>query len=105
MGRKPSPDLRVLGARVFMTLWLTFAWVLLWGTVEIGTIVSGLLVATLVMVVLPLPRVPVEGLLRPLSTAWLVLVVAFYRFVEALARRRGLNPDEPPHLRKVTETV
>jgi glutamine---fructose-6-phosphate transaminase (isomerizing) len=38
-------------------------------------------------------------------TAPLVLVVSFYRFIEALARRRGLNPDEPPHLRKVTETV
>ena len=29
----------------------------------------------------------------------------FYRFIEALARRRGFNPDTPPHLRKVTETV
>jgi glucosamine--fructose-6-phosphate aminotransferase (isomerizing) len=38
-------------------------------------------------------------------TAPLVLVVSFYRFVEALARRRGFNPDTPPHLRKVTETV
>lgn len=38
-------------------------------------------------------------------TAPLVLVVSFYRFVEALARRRGFNPDTPPHLRKVTETL
>jgi glucosamine--fructose-6-phosphate aminotransferase (isomerizing) len=38
-------------------------------------------------------------------TAPLVLVVSFYRFVEALARRRGFNPDTPPHLRKVTETI
>ena len=45
----------------------------------------------------------VEGV-HPL-TAPLVLVVSFYRFVEALARRRGFNPDTPPHLRKVTETV
>ncbi len=49
-------------------------------------------------------RLPsVEGV-HPL-TAPLVVAVAFYRFVEALARRRGLNPDSPPHLRKVTETV
>ncbi|TCW25078.1 Na+/H+ antiporter subunit E [Dietzia cinnamea] len=97
MGRKPSPDLRVLGARVFMTLWLTFAWVLLWGTVEIGTIVSGLLVATLVMVVLPLPRVPVEGLLRPLSTAWLVLVVAFYLIRSSLVVAwLSIRPKPPP---------
>ena len=38
-------------------------------------------------------------------TAPLVVAVSFYRFIEALARRRGFNPDTPPHLRKVTETV
>jgi glucosamine--fructose-6-phosphate aminotransferase (isomerizing) len=35
----------------------------------------------------------------------LVLTVAFYAFVEGLARRRGFDPDTPPHLRKVTETL
>lgn len=38
-------------------------------------------------------------------TAPLVAVVTFYAFAEALARRRGLNPDLPPNLRKVTATV
>jgi glucosamine--fructose-6-phosphate aminotransferase (isomerizing) len=47
---------------------------------------------------------PVVGGLHPL-VAPLVSVVAFYGFVEALARRRGFDPDTPPHLRKVTETV
>lgn len=47
-----------------------------------------------------LPTVP--GV-HPL-TAPLVVTVAFYQFVEALARRRGFNPDTPPYLRKVTET-
>jgi len=51
--------------------------------------------------VVALPSVP--GV-HPL-TAPLVLAVTFYAFVEALARRRGLNPDMPPHLRKLTETV
>lgn len=37
-------------------------------------------------------------------TAPLALVVSFYAFVEGLARRRGFDPDAPPHLRKVTET-
>jgi glutamine---fructose-6-phosphate transaminase (isomerizing) len=35
----------------------------------------------------------------------LTLIVSFYAFVEAFARRRGLNPDQPPNLRKVTETL
>ena len=30
---------------------------------------------------------------------------AFYRLAEAVARRRGRNPDDPPHLMKVTRTV
>jgi glucosamine--fructose-6-phosphate aminotransferase (isomerizing) len=34
----------------------------------------------------------------------LALVVSFYAFIEAFARRRGLDPDKPTHLRKVTET-
>lgn len=40
---------------------------------------------------------------HPVTDA-LVLVAAFYAFVEELSRRRGFDPDNPPHLRKVTET-
>lgn len=47
---------------------------------------------------------PSVGGLHPL-VAPLVLAVGFYGFVEALARRRGFDPDTPPYLRKVTETV
>ena len=35
----------------------------------------------------------------------LLLIVSFYSFVEKLARQRGLNPDIPPNLNKVTRTV
>lgn len=35
----------------------------------------------------------------------LMLIASFYGFVEAFARHRGLNPDSPPNLRKVTETI
>lgn len=35
----------------------------------------------------------------------LALIVSFYAFVEALARARGINPDAPRNLKKVTETV
>jgi glucosamine--fructose-6-phosphate aminotransferase (isomerizing) len=48
-----------------------------------------------------LPSVPD---LHPL-VAPLVLIVGFYSFIESLARRRGFDPDTPPYLRKVTETV
>ncbi len=48
-----------------------------------------------------LPSVPgLHPLVAPLA-----LIVGFYGFIEALARRRGFDPDTPPHLRKVTETL
>lgn len=49
-------------------------------------------------------RLPTVTGLHPL-VAPLVLIVSFYAFVEELARRRGYDPDTPPHLRKVTETL
>lgn len=48
---------------------------------------------------LPLPA-GAHPALAPLLT-----VQAFYRAINALALRRGHNPDLPPHLNKVTETV
>ena len=39
------------------------------------------------------------------ACAPLLAVQSFYRAVNALALRRGHNPDLPPHLNKVTETV
>ncbi|MBR3370439.1 MAG: SIS domain-containing protein [Rhodobacteraceae bacterium] len=51
-----------------------------------------------------LVALPVAPPLHPLVDP-LLRVVSFYAFIEALARRRGLTPDTPRHLRKVTETV
>jgi glutamine---fructose-6-phosphate transaminase (isomerizing) len=49
-------------------------------------------------------RLPYAATGHPLTDP-LALIVSFYAFVEAFARHRGLNPDEPPNLRKVTETL
>lgn len=49
-------------------------------------------------------RLPSVAGLHPL-VAPLVLIASYYAFVEQLARRRGFDPDTPPHLRKVTETI
>jgi glutamine---fructose-6-phosphate transaminase (isomerizing) len=35
----------------------------------------------------------------------MLIIQSFYRLVNALAIARGYDPDRPPHLRKVTETV
>lgn len=43
---------------------------------------------------------PAEPVLTPI-----VAIQAFYRAANALSHRRGLDPDRPPYLNKVTETV
>jgi len=48
-------------------------------------------------------RLPFAATGHPLTDP-LALVVSFYLFVEAFARHRGLNPDVPRNLKKVTET-
>ena len=49
----------------------------------------------------PLPNATTDHKLTdPIAT-----IVSFYGMVEAVARARGINPDTPRHLKKVTETV
>ncbi|ERB54176.1 hypothetical protein N806_23930 [Rhodococcus sp. P27] len=47
--------------RVGILLWLMVVWILLWGNISFGNIFGGLAVGLIIMVLLPLPRVPVEG--------------------------------------------
>jgi glucosamine--fructose-6-phosphate aminotransferase (isomerizing) len=47
-----------------------------------------------------LPGVAAHPVIEPL-----LAIQSFYRAAEGLARARGLDPDRPPHLNKVTETV
>ena len=60
--------------RGWTLLWLALVWILLWGTVSVANILSGLAIALLITVLLPLPAVPVEGRLRP----WSFVVLAAY---------------------------
>jgi len=47
-----------------------------------------------------LPTIPAAAEIAPI-----LLVQSAYRLIAALALRRGFDPDRPPHLRKVTETM
>jgi glucosamine--fructose-6-phosphate aminotransferase (isomerizing) len=49
---------------------------------------------------IPLPSVAAHPAIEPI-----LQIQSFYRAANALSLRRGLDPDRPPHLRKVTETV
>jgi glucosamine--fructose-6-phosphate aminotransferase (isomerizing) len=47
-----------------------------------------------------LPAIAAHPAIQPL-----LLAQSFYRFANALALARGLDPDRPPHLRKITRTT
>ena len=47
---------------------------------------------------------PCEPSVSPFTTP-IALIQSFYPLAEAIARARGRDPDRPPHLTKVTETV
>jgi multicomponent Na+:H+ antiporter subunit E len=76
------------------TLWLTAVWTLLWGVPTQLTVVGGLLVAVVVLLLFPLPRVQVRFVVRPIATTVLLgrflydLVVASLE-VSWLAVRHG----------------
>lgn len=49
---------------------------------------------------LALPTLSAHPAIEPM-----LMIQSFYRFANALALARGRDPDHPPHLRKITETV
>jgi glucosamine--fructose-6-phosphate aminotransferase (isomerizing) len=59
-----------------------------------------LLAGSRVVGTIELPTVPAVASLSPILT-----VQSAYRMVDALSQRRGFDPDRPPHLLKITETV
>lgn len=60
---------------VFSVVWLTVVWVLLWGTFSWMNLVGGLLIATIVLWVFPLPTLPGLPSVRPV--AFVVLAARF----------------------------
>ncbi len=73
--------MRSIVLRAWVLCWLVLVWVLLWGgNLSAANVLSGLAVALLITLLLPLPAVPVEGKVHPLSLLWLLLTVA-YRLV------------------------
>ena len=58
---------RRLLLRTWVLVWLMSVWILLWGNFSWANVLGGLAVAVGVTLLLPLPVVPVEGRLHPLS--------------------------------------
>lgn len=89
--------MRHYALRAWVLCWLMLVWVLLWGTASAANFIGGLAVAVLITVLLPLPVVPVEGRLHPLSLLWLITVVT-YELIASSAQMAWLaiRPGPPP---------
>jgi multicomponent Na+:H+ antiporter subunit E len=68
--RRPA---RIRGLTISAMIWLTVVWVALWGDISAYNVLTGLLVAAVVCVVFPLPRLQLRLRVRPLRLGWLVL--------------------------------
>ena len=69
--------MRRYALRVWLLCWLILVWILLWGNVSVANIVSGLAIALVITVLLPLPLVPIEGRVHLLSLLRLIAQVAY----------------------------
>ena len=54
---------------VFLGAWLTAVWAALWGEFSIANLLSGAVIATLILISFPFPRDPRHGAFRPLPAA------------------------------------
>jgi multicomponent Na+:H+ antiporter subunit E len=70
--------MRRAALRAWVLFWLMLVWILLWGTLSAANVISGLAVALVITVLLPLPVVPVEGGVHPLTLLRLIGLVAWY---------------------------
>ena len=89
--------MRRIALRAWVLCWLILVWILLWGTASAANILSGLAVALLITLLLPLPAVPVEGKLHPLSLLRLVVTVFYYLALSSVqVAWLAIKPGPPP---------
>lgn len=83
--------------RIWVLCWLILVWMLLWGTISAANVLSGLAVALVITVLLPLPAVPIEGKLHPLSLLRLAVQVAYYLVLSSVQLAwLAIKPGPPP---------
>lgn len=88
---------RRLVLRGWLLVWLMLVWILLWGNFSWANILSGFAVAVMITRLLPLPVVPVEGRLHPLSLLGFVGLMAWYLVQSSMqVAWLALKPGPPP---------
>ena len=83
--------------RVWVLFWLMLVWILLWGSVSVANVASGLAIALIITSLLPLPVVPIEGRVHPISLLRLIGVVAWYLVMSSVQLAwLAVKPGPPP---------
>lgn len=83
--------------RLWILVWLMLVWVLLWGNISAANVLSGLAIALVITVFLPMPPVPVQGRVHLLSLANLVLRVTWYLLMSSIQLSwLAIRPGPPP---------
>jgi multicomponent Na+:H+ antiporter subunit E len=89
--------MRLVTLRVWILIWLTLVWILLWGNISAANVLSGLGIAVGITVLLPLPPVPVQGKVHPVSLLHLTIRVAWYLVVSSTqVAWLAIRPGPPP---------
>ncbi|OHT81257.1 Na+/H+ antiporter subunit E [Mycobacteroides saopaulense] len=88
---------REVALRAWTLVWLMLVWTMLWGNFSLANTITGLLVALVVTVLLPMPRLPVEGRLHVASMVRLAFTVAWYMVLSSLqVAWLAIRPGPPP---------
>jgi multicomponent Na+:H+ antiporter subunit E len=88
---------RKYALRAWVLCWLILVWMLLWGSISAANAVSGLAIALVITLLLPLPQVPIEGRLHPLSLVRLVAQVGYYLVLSSVqVAWLAIRPGPPP---------
>jgi multicomponent Na+:H+ antiporter subunit E len=83
--------------RLWILCFLILVWCLLWGQFSAANMVTGLVVALVITLLLPLPAVPVEGRLHPLSLLKLNVLVGYYLVLSSVqVAWLAIRPGPPP---------
>ncbi|WP_219603249.1 Na+/H+ antiporter subunit E [Mycobacteroides sp. LB1] len=88
---------RELALRAWIVVWLVLVWTMLWGNFSVANTITGLLVALVITVLMPMPRLPVEGRLHVVSMIRLTFTVAWYMVLSSLqVAWLAIRPGPPP---------
>jgi multicomponent Na+:H+ antiporter subunit E len=88
---------RRVALRITTLCWLTLVWILLWGRISVANVLAGLAVATVITVLLPLPMVPVQGLLHPIALTRLVVRLLWWLVQSSVqVAWQAIRPGPPP---------